>query len=63
MTSEIKWQEPFVLYYDDEKCIKMAKETDENNLKFSIQMMYTDDSNKKQPKEVVVCGKQSFQVD
>ena len=63
MTSEIKWQEPFVLYYDDEKCIKMAKETDENNLKFSIQMMYTDDSNKKQPKEVVVCGKQRFQVD
>ena len=42
----------------------MAKETDENNLKFSIQMVYSDDSNKKQiPKDVVVGMKQSFQVD
>ena len=42
----------------------MAKETDENNLKFSIQMVYKDDSNRKQAaKDVIVGGKQSFQVD
>ena len=52
-----------MLYFDDEKCLQMAKETDENNLKFSIQMVYTDDSNKKQSKEVLIGGKQSFQVD
>ena len=46
--TELEWHEPFVLYYDDEKCQKMAKETDENNMRFTIDFYFETEGTKKQ---------------
>ena len=65
LTSECQWNEPFVLYYD-ENCAGDAYSMDENPLKFRIQMGYDEVGAKRRNvvlTEHLVGEPESFQLD
>ena len=63
---ECTWSEPFVLYYDDAQDLKSSTLREENNLKFSIGMVYDEILQTKKNssvKEHQIGESESFQLD